>query len=165
VTPLRRAILELLLGAWLAVSLCTVGGAVMSMGARDELTEAGASLQPARVQAATFNGRMFSASVAAQLVIAGAATLVAAWPGRRSRGGAFAVVGAGALVALLALVLVPRVNAATPEALRNQPGSEASERMRRMHRWYLAVDLAKSALVAGAALGALRGTTRREGAD
>jgi hypothetical protein len=161
VSPLRRALLELLLGAWLAVSLCTIAGAVMSFGAADEMRTAGASPLAPRVQAAAFNGHMFASSMAVQLVIAGVAALVAVWPGRRSRWVAAAVIGAGVLVAVLALVVVPRANASAPEALRDRPGSEASERMRHLHRVYGAVDLVKSALLAGASVGALRGTTRR----
>lgn len=165
----RLALLHLVLGAWLAVSAATVVGAGLSFAAAPSAVEAassapdGAGLRGARAQAMRFNGAMFAAAGRAQLVLAGLAVFLAAWPRVGSRMALACIAGAALVAALLALAVTPRATAlATPriEALERgdtSPRDAADDaRFRGLHRAHAGLDLAKSLLLVGASVAALR---------
>lgn len=160
----RRAILHGILGAWLGITLCTIAGAVMSFRAAGATrTEAASSLEPAaRSQAARFNVRMFLASGRAQILLAGLAVALAAWPPRASTGAVISLVIAAGIVLFLAAIVVPRTAELGREMIAGALGeSDGRARMQRLHRVYAMLDLAKSLLIVTAFTLSARGPRPR----
>ena len=172
--PGRLALLNLVLGAWLAISGATIVGAVMSFRSAPTASEAATPLEgprAARVQAMTFNGEMFRASARAQLVLAGLALVLAGWIPVASRASLGMVLAAGLLAALIAFVVTPRSNAIAQERIaamqagRLEPPEAAQEsRFKRLHRAYALMDLTKSILLLGASWTAVRAASKRAAA-
>lgn len=172
---LRLGALLLVLGAWLGVTAAAWAGAVGSFAnvarladperdpsppgrkfraARDASSDGHAA---ARYQAAEFNRWMFAAAGRSQLVLAGIALALAAWPGGPGRGVVSAVALAALLSAAATVVIVPWTSGLGRDlAFSADPPppslAEAVETMRGLHATYAALDVTKVALllVAGA---------------
>jgi hypothetical protein len=129
-------------------------------------TEAASSLEPAaRSQAARFNVRMFLASGRAQILLAGIAVALTAWPPRASTGGVIALVVAAAIVLFLALIIVPRTADLGREMVAGiLSESDGRAGMQRLHRVYAMLDLAKSLLIVTAFTLSARSPLSRAGA-
>lgn len=166
----RLGLLQLVLGAWLALSGATVGAATLSFRVAPTAEEAAAAPVDAgaRAQAMRFNVRMLQGSTRAQLVLAAFAVLLAAWPPGTSRATLACAASAALLSAVLAVGILPRTaRIAEQLAIETVAGRVAEDAgraasFRRLHGAFGAVGLAKSLLVAGAALSAIAAARRRE---
>ena len=173
-TPGRRALLHGLIGAWLGLSLATWAGAAFafmtverltspswaSPGAGDRWRQAmaatGDARATARYQAGETNRFMFAASARAQLVLAGLVVWVVARPPRFPTGTVVAVASAGLLVAVIAILVVPRA-ADVGRLLAFEPRplppdkEDAGATMERLHALYGIFDVTKAVLLLVAA--------------
>ena len=176
--PGRLALLNLVLGAWLALSGATIAGAVLSFRAAPTSAEASTPLpgpRAARAQAMRFNGEMFRASARAQLALAVLAIVLAGWMPVPSRAALACVVAAAILAAILAFVVTPRSSVIAEARIAAMssadpspppPPDEAQEsRFRRLHQAYATLDLAKSALLLAAAWATARSAVARARGD
>jgi hypothetical protein len=167
---MRERALFVLLGAWLGVSACTWAGAGAAFvtasrlqepawespgpGARwrEDMSRTPDAPALARYQAAVFNRWMFRASGRVQLVLAGLALLVAAWPPRQPARTVICLVLAGLVVAVLATLVVPRAAELGRDLAfipRPLPAAHAAAgaAMERLHALYGILDVAKAALL------------------
>ena len=164
----RLALLQLVLGAWLALSGATVGVATLSFRVAPTAEQAASAPEQAgaRAQAMRFNVRMFTGSSRVQLVLAAVAVLLAAWPPGASRATLACTASAALLSAVLAVGILPRAArmgeqlASETLAGRVTEDADRAARFRRLHGAFGVVGLAKSLLVAGAAVSAIA-TARR----
>lgn len=172
--PGRLALLNLVLGASLALSGATIAGAVLSFRSAPTAAEAATPLpgpRAARAQAMRFNGAMFRASARAQLLLAVLAVVLAGWMPVPSRAALACVAGAAVLAAVLAFAIVPRSTdvatlriAAMESGADPIPADPTQERLfKRLHRAYALIDLTKSLLLLGAAWATARSARTRTG--
>ena len=179
---LRLGALATVLGAWLGVTaaswaiaaasfrtlsgLQSVDGDPSASGQRwrDALAQSEDGPAAARYQTAELNRWMFDAFGNAQLVLAGMALLLAAWPGTGLRWTAAAVALAALLAGALAVAIVPwtgglgRDLAFSPDPPPPEI-AQALETMQGLHATFATLDLLKVALLALAVAGVLRALT------
>jgi hypothetical protein len=142
VTGPRRAIVNVLLGAWLAIVGASAAGAIASFDAAAHAEARGSDRVLARAQAADANASLFRTTGRAQLVLGGLCLACASWPPRLSRGLA-ALVAPAALIALaIAASLGPRIVQAAQ--------AHDVERLRALHSAAGVATLAQLVLLAAA---------------
>jgi len=173
--PSRSSALQVVLGAWLAIGVATWFTAAASfMTAKAVAQEPRVVAQLSelpdgpgllRYQAGETNRRAFTASGRVQVLLAGLAVLLAAWPPRVPRLVLALIASAAALSSALAFFVVPNaLEHASALALVPRPLPAelvpVKQAMNDAHRLFSSLDLLRTALVVAAALLLIR-TARR----